>query len=241
MSFAVANSERIRRILPGLALLLVVWAMHPLEKRLAAPVSPPVPALAGGGGVLGVLGGFRAMVAGVFWLRSNLAWEQQDAAATRALLELTVAADDRPLYFWLNGARMMAYDFPAWGDPDRPVVVRQRERENHVAAALRFLENGLVRRGREPELLIEMANIRLRALGDREGAARLLREAAALPGAPYYAARIHAELLIALGRPAEALAWLRQVWPALPADDPAARRDAVAQRIKELEAVGQER
>ena len=60
-------------------------------------------------------------------------------------------------------------------------------------------------------------------------------QAAEQPGAPYYAARIYGELLRELGRPAEALAWLRQILPALPADDPAARRDVVVQRIKLLE------
>jgi hypothetical protein len=80
-----------------------------------------------------------------------------------------------------------------------------------------------------------MANIQLRALGDREGAARLFRQAAGQPQAPYYAARIHAELLRELGRPAEALAWLRQILPDLPASDPAAQRAVVLARIKGLE------
>jgi tetratricopeptide (TPR) repeat protein len=84
-----------------------------------------------------------------------------------------------------------------------------------------------------------MANIRLRALGDRAGAAALFRQAAELPGAPWYAARIHAELLREMGRPLEALAWLRQILPDLPADNPAAQRAVVQERIKGLEqAVG---
>jgi hypothetical protein len=48
---------------------------------------------------------------------------------------------------------------------------------------------------------------------------------------------VHAELLRELGRNAEALAWLRKILPDLPADDPAARREVVLQRIKELESV----
>ena len=80
-----------------------------------------------------------------------------------------------------------------------------------------------------------MANIRLRALGDRAGAADFFRQAAEQPGAPYYAARIHGELLRELGRPVEALAWLRKILPALPADDPAAQREVVLERIKGLE------
>jgi hypothetical protein len=54
--------------------------------------------------------------------------------------------------------------------------------------------------------------------------------------APYYAARIHAELLQSLGRPGEALVWLRRVLPGLPAGEPAARRPVVEARIRALEA-----
>jgi hypothetical protein len=236
MSSAVVKFESWQRLLPLLVLLLAGCLVRPLEARLAAPFVAPA-ASPGGIGAVGVLSGFRAAVAGFFWLRANLAWEQRDAAATRALVELSLAADERPLYFWLNGARMMAYDFPTWSQEDRPAAVRRQAQVAAATMALTFLDEGLRRRGRAPELLIEMANIRLRAMGDREGAARLFREAAELPGAPYYAARIHAELLCALGRPGEALAWLHRVLPTLPADEPAARRAVVEQRIKELEAM----
>jgi len=68
----------------------------------------------------------RAAVAGGFWLQANCAWERRDAAETAALLNLTVAADERPLYFWLNGARMPAYDLPAWrSTADLPEAVRR--------------------------------------------------------------------------------------------------------------------
>jgi hypothetical protein len=236
MSSAVVKFESWQRLLPLPVLLLAGCLVRPLEARLAAPVVVPA-ASPGGIGAVGVLSGVRAAVAGFFWLRANLAWEQRDAAATRALVELSLAADERPLYFWLNGARMMAHDFPTWSEADRPAAVRRQEQAACAAMALAFLDEGRRRRGPSPELLIEMANIRLRSMGDREGAARLFREAAELPGAPYYAARIHAELLCALGRPGEALAWLRKVLPTLPADEPAARRTVVEQRIKELEAM----
>ena len=73
-----------------------------------------------------MLGGMRSVVAGGFWLRADLAWERRDPVETTALLELTVAADERPLYFWLNGARILAYDVPAWQPVDTPLAVRQR-------------------------------------------------------------------------------------------------------------------
>jgi len=238
MSSSIANSSLPRCVLPPALLLAAVCLMRPLEMRLSAPVMASVPqmaALGGSGGTLAVMGGLRAAVAGGFWLRTNLAWERRDAAATTRLLHLTVAADERPLYFWLNGARMMAYDLPEWRTEGAPQAVRQREADMQARMALDFLATGLKSHAGAAEIYIEMANIRLRAQGDREGAARLFRQAAEQPGSPYYAARVHAELLRELGRPEEALAWLKQILPTLQADDPAARREVVVERIKGLE------
>ncbi|HWA86039.1 MAG TPA: hypothetical protein VG710_07455, partial [Opitutus sp.] len=51
-------------------------------------------------------GGLRAVAADLAWLRANSAWEQRDPARTRTWLNLVVALDPRPAYFWINGARM---------------------------------------------------------------------------------------------------------------------------------------
>ena len=193
-------------------------------------------AMAGHGGTLGLLGGMRSSVASGCWLRANLAWERRDLVATTALIELTVAADERPLCFWLNGARMLACDMPEWRLTDRaPAALRVRVNEEQAQLALHFLEKGLRWHGADPALYIEMANIHLRRRGDAGNAARCYRLAAKQPGAPYYAARIYAELLHEMNQPQEALAWLREILPVLPADDPLARRDVVAERIKALE------
>lgn len=224
--------------LPLFALLAVGWAIQPLQNRLAAPRLQPTQAVQfSGNGLMGVLGGMRSVVAGGLWLRTYQAWERRDAAGMTALLKLTVAADERPPYFWLNGARMLAYDVPVWACvPGDPESVRRRAMTDGAATACAFLAEGRRVHPDSPGFLVEMANIQLRAGGDREKAAALFRQAAELPGAPYYAARIHGELLRELRQPREALAWLRQILPGLPADDPAACREVVEQRIKALEA-----
>jgi hypothetical protein len=226
------------RLLTLAILLAGAFVLRPLEQTLGTtrPNPDQLATLAGRGGTLAVLGGMRSAVAGGFWLKANLAWERRDAAGTFVLIGLTVAADERPLYFWLNGARILAYDLPEWRfDGTEPAGVRQRVVADHAQQALRFLEQGQRWHGADAALFIEMGNIHLRRTGDLESAARCYRLAAEQPGAPYFAARIHGELLRKLGRPAEALAWLRQVAARLPADDPAARRDVALERIAALE------
>ena len=58
-----------------------------------------------------------------------------------------------------------------------------------------------------------------------------------MPDAPYYAARIYAELLRRLGRPRDAYVWLRHLHATLPPDDEAAMPGVVLQRIRDLEGV----
>jgi hypothetical protein len=238
MSSSTASFKPLRAGLPVLAVLASGLLLRSMEQRLPQSAvwrGEQMVALTGGGGLTSVLGGLRAAVAGGYWLRANLAWERRESAALEMLIGLTVAADQRPLYFWLNGARMLAYDVPAWQPRDTPPVKARHLGGEQAQRALRLLEHGLSWHGADAELHIEMANIHLRRLHDLESAARCYRLAAEQSGAPYYAARIHAELLRELGRPEEALLWLRRLLPSLPGDDPAARRDVVQARIQALE------
>ncbi|MBA4138841.1 MAG: hypothetical protein C0518_16170 [Opitutus sp.] len=212
--------------------------------------------LLGGGGMLGVFeppfreqGGERAplrellaasgpaagLIANAAWVRLNLACEARDEHAVRALLRVTLAAAPEVDFFRLNAARMLAYDLPAWrteAEPMAPGPLRQRWRSDAADEAEALL---LGDENTEPSWLIEAANLALYVRGDRELAAQRYRQAAELPGAPWHAGRIYAQLLRELGRDRDALEWLRAWAPCLPAGDPAAQRDLVLARIAELE------
>lgn len=195
----------------------------------------------GQGLTIGLLGGFRAIVADLLWLQTNTAWEEQDLPTTQNLIKLVSAVDPRPLFFWINGARMIAYDTPSWriqaagGYSAVPQSVQARFDSEQAAVALDHLRRGLTYHPNQPYLYIEMAGIYQHRLKDLNSAANLLRKAAEQVGAPYYAARIHAELLRRLGRKEEAYQWLRELHPKLDPGDAFAMAGLVLDRIRELE------
>ena len=193
----------------------------------------------GHGLTLGLLGGFRSVTADFLWLANNLAWERQDLSETTRLIELTTAVDPQPLYFWINGSRMIAYDMPVWrqdaaGASGRTTVAAQIDQEQ-ADQALQYLNTARRFHPKSPALLVEMANIRLNRLHDIGGAAELYRDAALLPDAPRYAARIYGELLKRQGRLHEALEWLKQVYATLNPGRPEDLADVVLDRIRTLE------
>ena len=115
-------------------------ALHPLQARLAAArrdeaaasAREALTASAGHGLAFGILGGFRAIVADVLWVRMYTLWQTHEPPPVEALLKLVTTVDPRPLYFWLNGARILAFDMPSWrinaaGGYDAVPVAEQRQ------------------------------------------------------------------------------------------------------------------
>jgi tetratricopeptide (TPR) repeat protein len=238
------------------ALLLAIVALAATGAalgRVAAPVWTVMrarePALrlgsaataAGQGATLAVLGGFRALVADGVWLRLYTLWEKRDLAATDTLVHVVTAIDPRPLSFWLNGARIVAYDFTAWrieaegGYDTLPAPAQQRIAKEQARLALAYLDQARQFHPASADVWIEEANIELNKLHDVAAAAESYRRAWEQPHAPYYTARLYAELLRRQGRSAEALAWLKQLYPQLPSGDEGAGADVVLGRIRELE------
>jgi tetratricopeptide (TPR) repeat protein len=216
-----------------------VWGAY--RERQPALQLESATAAAGQGVTLALLGGFRALVADAVWLRLYALWERQDIGGTDTLVRLVTAIDPRPLYFWLNGARMLAYDVPAWrihsqgGFDAVPAELHARINREQARVALEHLASAMQFHPDRFELWVERANIELNRLGDLAAAAASYRRAWEQPNGPYYAARLHAEVLRRDGRLPEALAWLKQLHPMLPPEDEAAAADVVLNRIRELE------
>jgi tetratricopeptide (TPR) repeat protein len=181
------------------------------------------------------------LLADLIWIRCYTAWVDNDVDRCFALINLAVGIDPRPLFFWINGGRMLAYDMPAWrveqagGAGTVPDSVVGRITRDQAQRALEFYQKGLLYHQDNPGLLVDMANIHQRKLNDLDEAARHYRMAAEVPNAPYFAGRIYGELLRRIGKNQEAYDWLTELYPTLPADDPTALKPNVLRRIRELE------
>ena len=246
----IVNSRAKVTVVASAVLLIAGAALRPVEESLRKAESHPGrlvrarrinAVLVGQGTSMAMLGGLRALVADLLWLKAYLAWSACDLPATETMIRVVTTVDERPLCFWLNGARIMAYDMTQWRlravgrGGAVPAALRQRIINEQAGMALRLLEDA---RGQHPQsaaVYVEMANIHLNSRADPAVAAFWYRQAATLPDAPYYAARIHAELLKRLGRPWEAYAWLRQLHPTLPPGEEAAEAPVVLGRIRDLE------
>jgi len=136
----------------------------------------------GAGALFGWLGGFRLLrrfpvVADVCGLG------KRDLPGTETLIRAVVAVDPRPMYFWLTGTRILAYDLPVWriaAEGGYDIVAGERRKTieaEQARLALRHLESAR-RVQRDPvPLWIEQANIELNKLGDISAAAASYRRA----------------------------------------------------------------
>jgi hypothetical protein len=186
-------------------------------------------------------GGMRALMADGLWLKVYSAWAVHDRVRTEALIRWVTVLDDRPTHFWVNGARIIAYDIPQWrlasaSGGRAPPGVRKQVVEEQACAALEYLASARSCHPASAAIWMEMGNINLYRRDDLAAAAECYRRAAETPDAPYCAARIHAELLRRLGRDREAYVWLCRIHPTLPREDESAMSGLVLARIRSLEA-----
>lgn len=195
----------------------------------------------GQGIIVGMLGGFRAIMADFLWIQTNSVWEKRDRAKLDSMVRLVTTLDPRPDFFWINSARMIAYDVPNWrireegGYQNVPESRQKQIDQEQAEQAFQHIERALEFHPDNPKLILEVGQIYLNRLDDVDKAAHWFLKASKLPGAPHFAARIYAELLRREGRNAEAYDFLKELFHKLPDDDPYARKDVILERIRELE------
>lgn len=236
-----------------LALLITGIVVQPVQRPAWEVLREQEPALdlaslegaLGQGITVGLLGGFRALVANFMWLRVNASWEEDDLPATQTLIQFVTAIDPRPLFFWLNGSRMIGYDMPVWRIrvheqeygrwENIPRTIIERIEGEQATVAIGYLHRALNFHPDHALIYVEIANLYQRKMYDLETAAEYYLRASNAPNAPAYAARIYAELLRRMERHQEAYEWLKELYVTLDPHSPSQRSDVVLQRIRDLE------
>lgn len=233
-----------------LVLFVAGLVFSPLQNRVWPAVKATQPELnlaqvegaLGQGVVIGILGGFRTLLADIVFLRANYFWERKDRAATEALVNLTTAIDPRPMFFWQNGSRIVAYDIPIWRIREAGDFEKISDEEaDRIYAEQAERGMAVMRRAgqyhpQDYRVPLEIAQIYNNKLKDEAKAAEYYLKAWQMPGAPYYTARIYAELLRRIDRKQEAYTFLRNLYDQAVADnDPRASSQVILERIRDLE------
>jgi hypothetical protein len=213
----------------------------------------------GQGMLLGMLGGFRTILADFAWLQGYLFWEQHDRPATEAMIQLTTTLDSRSVFFWDHGSDIIAYDIPAWAlreveqdyysnDPARRARAAQyfqQAKEIQAQRGIALLDRGLQFHPGEYDLLRDKAMIYQNRLCDLPDAAESWRLAAAAPDSPFFAARMYFRMLLLMAKDASdaqrvayeriGYDYLRQFYPSLPANASDAQKGVISDWMHALE------
>jgi len=206
------------------------WALDPLEQPAWAAVRATEPALKldtlqaalGQGITVGLLGGFRSLVADFLWIKGEYTWEDHDLPGSLTCYQLATTLDPRRLYFWIDASQRIANDMPYWrieaeGGSDK--VPRSRQEaifQEQNQAAVRFLQNALAYHPNAPTVLEAIANVYYFRAKDYREAANYYRLAALQQAEPSFAGRQTARMLQLVGRNQEAYDWLKQRFAFLP-------------------------
>ncbi|MEM9227322.1 MAG: hypothetical protein AAGA45_05085 [Verrucomicrobiota bacterium] len=194
----------------------------------------------GQGLMIGLLGGFRTIIADLVFIQANSTWERKERAETEALLRLTTAIDPRPLFFWINGSRMIAYDMPVWrireagGFDAVPRSVQDRIMKEQAERGLNYINEARAYHPDDYRIPLENGQVIYNKIKDTERALPFYLEAYRSDG-PDFAGRIYAELLRQLDRNDEAYTFYRQQLTELSPDTPPQQKAIVVERIRELE------
>jgi len=172
---------------------------------------------AGQGALLGVLGGFRPLLADLTWIRAYVKWERRDRGC-EALLRLACLLDPHATAFWENRANMVGLDMAHWEIRARGGYLKVSQADQQAAfrrfarKALEGIEEGVPVARRPSALLVLGGYLAETKLGEPLLAAAYYRRAHETPPAPWYCAYFVGRLLKDAGQAREAYAYLREVW-----------------------------
>ncbi len=127
------------------------------------------------------LGGLRALVAAVTYMRAYVAFEDVEWARVDSLFQLTSRLQPRDLSYWDEASWHMAYNAAShylYSDQVEPIM-RGKLYHSHIDRGIDILEKGLRYNPNDPRLLIRLGDIYARRKLEPARAGQLYEQAAA--------------------------------------------------------------
>ncbi len=171
----------------------------------------------GEGAMLGLLGGFRPLLADLAWIRAYVKWERRDRGC-EALLRLACLLDPHATAFWEARINMVGLDMAHWEIRARGGYLKvseaeqQRAFERFARKALEAVEEGVPLSRKPAALLVLGGYLAETKVKDPLLGADYYRRAHENPPAPWYSAYFAARLMRDGGKAREAYQYLRPLW-----------------------------
>jgi hypothetical protein len=211
-----------------IALLLVVvpaWLMVPLTDRIheqrrelkygGAFVNRKLRLDLGQGLAIGLLAGFRGVVADFVWIQSHGFWEKREWLRQYRDMKVVVTLQPQSTLFWDTGAWHMAWNIGYAASVETNVYTQaqaiQRQREWWERAES-FLKEGIENVPNRYDLYFSLAWLYDQKFKDYCLAADYFGKAMSFPDAPAYIARVHARAQEKCGDIRGAYAYWLDLW-----------------------------
>ena len=164
---------------------------------------------------LAALAGLRAVVANLFWIQMEGAWERREWFKVKSDVELATTLQPRSVVFWDGGAHQFAWNaaIDRRNNPDEPsLLLRLRDEKYWVDQGVALLDRGISNNPEKMDLWYLRGWIKEERRHDYLGAARDFEEALRRPHPPQYLERFVGYDLEKGGDLPAAYAWWKKLW-----------------------------
>lgn len=233
-------------VLVGMAVL-----MRPLEDRIqsqratlrygVAPMTADIRERIGQGMAIGLLAGFRGVVADFLWINNHGYWENREWIRMYRNMELCTTLQPRAITFWDIGSWHMAWNisYAVSIDPENRTRAEALKREREwIETGRAFLEEGVHHNWDRWELFHALGMLHWQKRRDHCAARDAFRAAAQFPDAPSYTVRMYLRRVEMCDGPEAAYRLWREYWRGgnpLPRKDGIDMKAAIARELQRLE------
>ena len=207
----------------ALAIILILAGFVPAKLKMEslcqengpAPLSLDLREKIGQSAFVGVLGGFRSVIADMLFIDAYSAWERTDWTSLLLRLRQATELQPRAILFWEMAGWHMAWNAgtAALEDESKSPATRRRLQSEYLRLGEDFLLRGVAHNPDKPQLYEALARLYRDKFDDHARAAENFEKASRLPGHASYDERFSAyELSYCPGREREAYDRLRGLY-----------------------------